>query len=168
MKEKVLEYKNTETKDLKEIEKPVALILEINNKVQKDCRKISFLLNKAEVPYFQEKGLIYLPEEFIKTERINDIDLTEKLNLPIDVLNDDVVKIKIRRREVVEEKIEDMVTLAYIAYINGKILFDFDHNGIYVLSDNFIKQRIILARKPFVFRAHFGYYNQDMKRKPLI
>jgi len=136
MKEKVLEYKNTETKDLKEIEKPVALILEINNKVQKDCRKISFLLNKAEVPYFQEKGLIYLPEEFIKTERI--------------------------------EKIEDMVTLAYIAYINGKILFDFDHNGIYVLSDNFIKQRIILARKPFVFRAHFGYYNQDMKRKPLI
>jgi hypothetical protein len=163
MGEKLQNYK---VESVEEILNPVGIRLEINDRPKKECGKIIFWLNGIEVPFYQKDDLLYLPAEYIALEKIKLINEDFIGKFPKDITNDDISKIKIRKDGVKEERIEDMVTLAYILYLNDKVAFDIDNTGaVYVLNKDFYKNRLLGAKTKTESTLFYNYYNQDLKRR---
>lgn len=138
MKEGITERINYEKYSLDEIQNPVALRVLINDHLISDLSKVAFMINKGGVPFFRDNGLLYLPEHFISTERIKDMN-EDFLGIPKDANKYYISKIKIKKDGIGDERVEDFCTLAYIAYLgfgdDKKYEIAYDHVGSLYLYD---------------------------------
>lgn len=132
MKEGIIKKINCEKYNLNEIQKPIGLRVLINDCLISDLSKVTFMMDKGEVSFFKNNGLLYLPEYFVSMERIKDIN-EDFIGISKGSNEYYISKIKIKKDGVGDERVEDFCTLAYIAYLglkdDKKYEMEYDYTG---------------------------------------